>query len=439
MANGERDRYGLPLGTASAGAAAAYGAALDRMLSGDAGVADGFAAAAEADEGFALAHAGLALAWHSARRPDRARPALARAEALTGGLGRRERGHVAAIGAAVRGDGARAGALLRAQLADFPRDALALTVLVGLVRNGGRADWPDQSAALLDGFAPAYGEDWWFLGARSFAQHELRRFDAARRLGERSLALYPRNAIPVHSLAHVHYETADHAAGHAFLGEWIADYHRQAGLHGHLWWHMALFDLATGRPERAIATYERSLRPEVADGREALPDAASFLWRWLIYGLAERELPWGPVRDLAGRLTAQPGAAFLDAHAALAYAGAGDADALARLIDGIGRLAAGGNAVAGEVVLPLARGIAAFAEGDYARTIALIAPIAPQIVRIGGSHAQREVFEDTLIQAYLRAGRTAEATAALTRRLEHRHSARDAAWLQQAAVDKPVD
>ena len=154
--------------------------------------------------------------------------------------------------------------------------------------------------------------------------HELRLFEPARRLGERSLDLYPRNALPAHSLAHVYYETGDHAAGLGFLDGWVTNYQRGAELHGHLSWHMALFNLANGHYERAISIYDQSLRPEVTEGRNKLPDAASFLWRWLIYGLAERELPWRPVRDLAKQLTAQPGMAFLDAHAALAYAGAGD-------------------------------------------------------------------------------------------------------------------
>ena len=82
------------------------------------------------------------------------------------------------------------------------------------------------------------------------------------------------------------------------------------------------------------------------------------------------------------------------------------------------------------MVVPLALGINAFAQGDYDRTVALVEPIADQIVRIGGSHAQREVFEDTLIQAYLRAGRFERGAALLQRRLEHRHSARDRAWLE---------
>lgn len=430
------DRYGLPLSTTSTEATEAYVDAIDRLLSINPGATDGFARAVAADEGFALGHAGLALTCTIQRKPAQAQAAIERARALTGGLARRERQHIAAIAAMVAGNPPEARRLMREHLVEFPRDALLLFALIALVRRSGSLTWPEEALALLGGLAADYGDDWWFLGANSFAHHELRLFEPSRRLGERSLELYPRNALPTHSLAHVYYETNDHATGLGFLNGWITNYQQEAELHGHLSWHLALFNLAIGQNERAIAIYERSIRPEVADGPNRLPDAASLLWRWLIYGLqvpgGQWAMPWGPVRDLANALTANPGMAFYDVHAALAYAGSGDADAMGRLIDGLRLLASNGNTVAGEVVVPLALGIDAFAQGDYGRTIALVEPIADRIVQIGGSHAQREVFEDTLLQAYLRAGRFERGATLLHQRLEHRHSARDAVWLGQA-------
>ena len=51
-----------------------------------------------------------------------------------------------------------------------------------------------------------------------------------------------------------------------------------------------------------------------------------------------------------------------------------------------------------------------------------------ELVRIGGSHAQRELWEDTLIVAYLRAGHGEKAAGRISARLDRRPSARDAAW-----------
>jgi hypothetical protein len=110
----------------------------------------------------------------------------------------------------------------------------------------------------------------------------------------------------------------------------------------------------------------------------------------------------------------------------------GDDAALSKLIDGLRSLAAAGNDLAGEVVLPLALGLRAFGQGDYEEAIRRIEPLDRQLVRIGGSHAQREVFEDTLLQAYFRTARWDQAAALLRKRLKARSSPRDLVWLEEA-------
>ena len=55
------DRYGLPVTTPSAVAAARFQDGMDRLLSYDAGAEESFAAAVQADERLAVAHAGIAL------------------------------------------------------------------------------------------------------------------------------------------------------------------------------------------------------------------------------------------------------------------------------------------------------------------------------------------------------------------------------------------
>ena len=81
-----------------------------------------------------------------------------------------------------------------------------------------------------------------------------------------------------------------------------------------------------------------------------------------------------------------------------------------------------GRVPAGEVVPTVAEAMHAFAEGRYEDVIRGLAPIVDQFVRVGGSWAQRDLFEHTLLAAYLRAGRTAEAQALLARRIDRRPS-----------------
>ena len=425
------DTYGLPLSTGSPTAAERYAEGVERQLSQNAGAEAGLLAAVEADPGFALALADLAYVQFHQRKAAAAKESAARAVGLVGGISRRERQHVEAVAAMITGPLPQAEALFREHLAEFPRDAIAAQMAFQLTNGNGQIDRRQQALGLLEMLRPTCGEDWWFLAAYAFAHHELDRYDDSRRYAERSLERYPRNANAAHSMSHVFFETADHAGGAGFLDPWLADYDRAAPFLCHLSWHLALFELNQGNERRVLELYERAISPAVIQNRTTLEDSASILWRYQIYGCTPRDLPWADVCEFAGRLTATPGQAFLDAHAALAYVAIGDDAALGKLIDGLRALATAGNGLAAEVVLPLALGLRAFGQGDYDETIRLIEPLDTQLVRIGGSHAQREVFEDTLLQAYFRTARWDQAAALLRRRLGQRSSPRDLVWLEE--------
>jgi tetratricopeptide (TPR) repeat protein len=431
-----QDRYGLPLSTGSQVAAARYVEAIDRLLSGNPGGEALLDDALTADDGFALAHAARARALQFRGLTTDAKQAAARARACAAGTTRRERGHVAAITAAIETGGAAALTAVREHSAEFPRDAYVLSQasgVYGLIGFSGRQDRNQEQYALLAGVADAYGDDWWFLSAYGFAHTELFRFDEGRRLIERSLAIYGRNGHAAHALAHVFYESGDTAAGTAFLTTWLPDYARAAALHCHLSWHLALFALASGQYRRAMAIYEGSIGPPVSQSQAlgTLADAASLLWRWSLYGRPV-DGRWAAVQALAAGAFPNPGTPFADVHAALAYAATRDEAAMCRLLDGLRERLAAGRLPAGEVVIDLILGIDAFARGEYAETVRLIAPAADQIVRIGGSHAQRDVLEETLLVACLRAGHFERALALLSARLDRRHSVRDLFWLSRA-------
>jgi len=83
----------------------------------------------------------------------------------------------------------------------------------------------------------------------------------------------------------------------------------------------------------------------------------------------------------------------------------------------------------GAVIPALCAGAAAFAQGDYGAAADKLAAALPELARLGGSHAQREVFEDTYIAACLRAGRHDKAVERLVERLARRPSTRDRDWL----------
>jgi tetratricopeptide (TPR) repeat protein len=421
------DRYGLPLSTPSAGAAEHYQNGMDRLLSYGAGADQAFAAAVEADPGFALAHAGRALFALFQGDGATAKTALERARTLAAGTTRRERQHVEALVTIVGGEGARGLGLIEEHVKEFPRDALLVNQAASTIGLSGRADREQYRVAFVERLAPDYGEDWWFQSALGFGYHEVGRYAESRRLSELSLRQYPGNANASHNIAHVCYETVDNAGGIATLSQWLEGYDRLAPFHCHLAWHLALFELQKGRPDEALAIYERDIAGST-NPRLAMIDGTALLWRFGVYEFPTGPLPWRHLADLAARVT-RPGFVFGDIHAALAYASIGDAAAISALIAGLEALDARGHPIARAVVLPLVRGTVAYASGDYAGALDHLEPVDGQIHRVGGSHAQWELFEETMVACQLRLGRVDDAARLLRRRLAFRPSPRDLAWI----------
>ena len=429
-----RDRYELPLTTESPAAADCYVEGLDRFLAQIYGSDGEIARAVELDEGFALARALSALHLMYRNEIADAKKDAAHARRLAVHATHRERQHVEAVASMVEGDGRKALRLVREHLDDFPRDMLMVRLASRLLILGcsgaGVPNFPEELLAILKPLRPKYGEDWSFLGQYAFAHHETGQFGDAARYAERSLDIRPDNANASHSVAHVFFETGDPDGGADFLGEWLDGYDRRGPFNVHLSWHQALFQLAVGRPESAVSLYESAIRPSVAKKNlGSLADAASLMWRMKIYGDGQPG-PWEEVREIAMPAAEKPGPAFRDAHAALTFAGGGFCEQMGSLLDGLTRAAGnGGGDLAREVTLPLAKGIRAFAESDYQTAADHFDGIAERLPRIGGSHAQREVFEDTILEARIRANRFDDAQDMLRARLKRRTSVRDELWL----------
>jgi tetratricopeptide (TPR) repeat protein len=424
------DRYGLPVTTASQVAAARFQEGMDALLSYGPGAEESFAAALRADDTLAVAHAGVALVAVMHGDATAARAAAGRARDAVTGATRRERQHVEALSALVAGETARGLALVDEHVADFPRDALLVNQASSAIGFAGGSDREARRAAFLERLTPAYGDDWWFHSALAFTYHELDRFEESRRLSERSLRQYPGNANASHNLAHISFETLDTDAGAAFLDQWLATYDRGASFHCHLAWHLAMFELHRGGYARALEIFERDILGAV-NPRLAMIDGAALLWRFRLDGESYPPGHWRSLADLAA-VVSRPGFVFGEAHAALAYAACGDATAVASLMDGLRRLDAAGHPIAGPVALPLVQGIAAFAAGDHAAALRHLEPVMGDVHRIGGSHAQWEVFEETVVTCYLALERYDDAARLVRRRLQRRASPRDYRWLALA-------
>ena len=429
-----KSRNGLTVTTNSPAARDRYQEGLDLVLSQNYGPEEKLRAALDLDDGFAMANVVLAYILHLQMNVPAARAAANRAVELSAGTSQAERQAAQIMHRFTHGKGAEAIGLIHEHLDEFPTDTLAMRVAQRLYMLGcfgaGVPDFPDHLMAMMRRVAPANGDDWAFLGQYSFAHHETNQPAQALSLALRSLDGNPQNAVACHSVTHSYFEQGNAADGGRWLADWLDGFDRRAAYNVHLSWHLALFELAQGRYGEALNLYETQIRPGVqARNLANLADAASFMWRLQIYSGETPPKPWTEVRDMALPAADGPGAAFRDCHAALAFAGAGDAEATQRLVERLSGQSDHGDDLVREMTLPIALGAAAFVAGDYDEAADLMGPTYPMLARIGGSHAQREVFEDTLLETYIRAGRYDDAKAMLDERLARRSSVRDTYWM----------
>ena len=415
------DRYGLTVSTSVAAARDAYVEGVDFLLTvyPDAGAA--FDRAIAADPSFALAHIGKARTFQLAGNVVAMRESLATALGLAAGGSARDLSHIDVFRHLFSGQAVAALAAIHAHLEAWPRDALVLSLAAnqgGLIGMSGLPGREQGLVDFLDRLAPQYGEDWWFEAHYGMALSEIGRHDAARPKIERSLAQVRRNAYAAHAFAHLCYETGERDSGIAFMRDWLPLYDRGGGLFGHLNWHLGLFELHAGNFEGGLRLYNDAFSADDHRGaaHQKLSDSSSFLWRSELAGHPRDHARWAKLQDYAREKIPRPGFSLADWHVALAFAASGDDAALEGWIQAIEELVKTGRYPSGATIPAVARAFAAFQRGDYAASVDLIVPMLPERERIGGSRAQVDLVEATLLRACLNAGRVAEAQHLLANR-----------------------
>ncbi|MCS3764375.1 tetratricopeptide repeat protein [Bradyrhizobium centrosematis] len=432
------DRYGLPLSTASDAAVSAYREGVDLMLAGWTGMAETLERAITADPDFALPHIARARVHAFYQQGDLARQKAALARELAARRGtERERSHVETLALAIEGRLPEAIAATLKHVESWPRDALVLSLPLGafgLFAFSGMADHDRARHELCERVKQHYGEDWWFLTMAGWAMTENGDVARGRSVTERGFNLRRANAHAAHAVLHAMFEDGSIDAADRLVGEWIPTYDRAGILHGHIRWHQALGALEQDDAASALAIYADVLQPTAtqAPPLNVITDAASLLWRLSAYGHTVPKALWTEADATAQKLFPKSSLPFADVHMALFAAATQNQEALVARLAMIEQRLAEGRLPAGPVVPALFRALAAFADEDYASCVQTLAPVLTEVVRIGGSHAQRELVEDTYIVALMRSGELPRARAVLDARLHRRPSLRDARW--QAAM-----
>ena len=260
------------------------------------------------------------------------------------------------------------------------------------------------------------------MGCHAFTLEETGEYAAAERAGLEGLKHAPDDAWGLHAVAHVYDMTARPDAGIALIEDNAAAWAHCNNFRYHVWWHKALLHLEQGDFATVLSVYDTEIRAEKTDDYRDISNATSLLTRLELEGV-DIGSRWDELADICEGRTGDGCLVFADLHYMLALAGAGRSKARSDMRLRFARDAAQRGEMPARVADPgqaALAGLEAFAEGQYAGAFEHLIAARPAMQTIGGSHAQRDVFERLTIDAGLRAGRADQTEALLADRMERR-------------------
>jgi tetratricopeptide (TPR) repeat protein len=368
-----------------------------------------FEAARVAAPGFAMAHLAKAWVFAVANDPGLLTQATALVETVRPlKLNEREEAHLAALSHLVQGARTAAVALMDRHLMRYPFDILG-----------------HQGAALVDGFLgrfrlvrdrsaralPQWSRDQpgyaTMLAFHGFGLEEAGDYSRAEDESREAAELEPLSFWPHHTVAHVMEMTGRPEDGLGWMAAREALWSTPSHLNRvHIWWHKALFHLELGQYEAALVLYDGPLRDTQRPLALSLTNASALLWRLDTLGcdIGDR---WQELATLWEGHADGKCLVFADIHAAMAELRSGREAQVERRLDAMRETAGSDAEAAGlyrNVGIPVVEALSAFHRGAYDQAITLLLQTRFDLWQIGGSHAQRDVVDWTLIEAALRAG-----------------------------------
>ncbi len=312
---------------------------------------------------------------------------------------------------------------LEARLAADPTDALAFKLAHQSRFMAGDVPGMLASAGRHGAAHAGLPTEGYVLGCLAFALEESGETARAEAVGRRAIALAPRDAWGRHAVAHCLEMTGRADEGAAWLSATTETWRHCTNFSFHIYWHLALFHLDQGRTDAVLALYDTEIRATRADDYRDLANGASMLARLEFEGVDVGDR-WEELAELSARRVDDRRLVFADLHYATALLGAGadaDAEALAgRMLADAARGATHDARVAAAAGVAALEGLIAFHAGRYGEAARRLLAARPQLPQIGGSIAQRDLFEQMLIESLIRSGDLSRAETMLRERLVRR-------------------
>ena len=332
----------------------------------------------------------------------------------------RERGHLEAVRLLTQGRWRSAGRALEDVSIAHPRDPLALQAghQIDFFRGDSRMlrDRIARALPAWDKSMPGYHA---LLGMHAFGLEETGDYSRAEQQGRCAVELERRDTWAWHAVAHAYEMRNQPREGLAWMRTDADAWSQDSFFAVHNFWHVAVYHIELGETAEALRLFDEAVFGRQSNVVLEMIDASALLWRLMLRGVdvggrfdaVARN--WAPIAG-AGNY------AFNDLHAMLCFVGAGRRDDQRTVIEAQREAMLGEGDNAGftrDVGHPATLAIQAFGEGRFAQCVELLRPIRHIAHRFGGSHAQRDLLDQTLIEASRRAGFDALTTALLNERV----------------------
>jgi tetratricopeptide (TPR) repeat protein len=290
---------------------------------------------------------------------------------------------------------------------NHPQDAMAIKISHAIRFMLGDADGMRRSLArVVSIYTDQVKYAGFIRGCYAFALEETGDYTQAEHVGRKAVQLEPTDAWGRHAVAHVFEMTGRAEEGLC----WLSDNSQWAHCNNfsyHMAWHIALFQLELGQIHETLALYDTAIRADKTDDFRDIANASSILQRIELSGVSVGNR-WEELADIAERRIGDRQLAFADLHYMIALLGAGRFSSAETLVKSLltSPLRSHNDHVAADVAAPIAAGLAAFAAGRMQEAVTLLEPMQGSIQKIGGSHAQRDVFGQVYLEALVRSGAT---------------------------------
>lgn len=347
--------------------------------------------------------AALHLFAESADAPLQADPYLQTAKKFLATATEREKLYVAAVDAWAQGDADRAVAYHEEIAQKFPRDVVS--VQLGQYHYFNLGD-SQGLLHLIEKVLPANDDNHYIYGMLAFGLEQCHRLSEAEAVGRKATEMHRHDPWAHHAVAHVLETQGRIEEGIAWMEDLSDTWEDIGTFYTHNWWHTALYYLDREDIPRALELYDQHIWGRAAkEFSQCQIDAISFLLRLELRGI-DVDTRWQEIGSyLIGRLHEHV-LGYLDLHYIYALARAGQDELVDEMLNSILTHAEIAKPYIcktwAEVAVPAVRGLIAHARGYWLTTVAELGAALPRLHEMGGSHAQRDVFEQVYLDALLR-------------------------------------